>query len=103
MDRIAKIKEFLQAHPTDNFLRHALALEYIKTEKNTEARELFEAILTASPDYIGSYYHLAKLLEKLEEKELAIEWYEKGMLAAKQAKDNHSYNELQAAYEDLIF
>ncbi len=103
MDRIEKIKEFLTGNPTDNFLRHALALEYIKAGRDGEARELFEAILTASPDYIGSYYHLAKLLEKLEETKLAIEWYEKGMAAAKAAGDNHSYGELQAAYEDLVF
>lgn len=60
-------------------------------------------ILTQSPDYIGSYYHLAKLLEKMQEKQLAIEWYEKGMQAAKQAGDQHAYNELQAAYEDLVY
>ena len=103
MERIEKIREFLQATPSDNFLRHALALEYIKTGDNIKARELFEAILSASPDYVGSYYHLAKLLEKMEETALAIEWYEKGMLAARQAGDNHSYNELQAAYEDLVY
>ena len=60
-------------------------------------------MLNESPDYIGSYYHLAKLLEKLEEKEAAIDWYEKGMAAAKVAKDQHAYNELQAAYEDLVY
>lgn len=103
MDRIAKIKEFLEANPTDNFLRHALALEYIKTGNDADARELFEAVLTATPEYIGSYYHLAKLLEKLEHTTLAIEWYEKGMAAAKKAGDNHAYNELQAAYEDLVY
>ena len=103
MDRIAKIKEFLVANPADNFLRHALALEYMKLGEDAAARELFEAILTESPDYVGSYYHLAKLLEKMEERELAIEWYEKGMAAAKQAGDNHAYSELQAAYEDLIY
>ena len=103
MDRIAKIKEFLKTNPDDNFLRHALALEYIKLEDNVSARELFEAILTASPDYVGSYYHLAKLLEKMDETPLAIEWYEKGMAAAKKAGDNHSYSELQAAYEDLVY
>ncbi|MES2005382.1 MAG: hypothetical protein V4450_12760 [Bacteroidota bacterium] len=103
MDRIAKIKEFLEASPNDNFLRHALALEYIKAGEETAARELFEAILTASPDYVGSYYHLAKLLEKMEETPLAIEWYEKGMTAAKKAGDNHAYSELQAAYEDLVY
>ena len=103
MDRIEKIKEFLQASPGDNFLRHALALEYLKAGNDAGARELFESILTASPDYVGSYYHLAKLLEKMEETTLAIEWYEKGMAAAKAAGDNHAYNELQAAYEDLVY
>ncbi len=103
MERIEKLKAFLQATPNDNFLRHALALEYIKIEENEQARVLFEAILTESPDYIGSYYHLAKLLEKLEQPDLAIKWYEQGMEAAKKAKDNHAYNELQAAYEDLVY
>ena len=102
-DRISKLREFLKDNPQDNFLRHALALEYIKQEQDQEARALFETILTQSPDYIGSYYHLAKLLEKMQEKQLAIEWYEKGMQAANQAGDQHAYNELQAAYEDLVY
>jgi hypothetical protein len=42
-------------------------------------------------------------LEKLGERELAIGWYEKGMAEAKLAKDQHAYNELQAAYEDLVY
>ncbi len=103
MDRIEKLNEFLKASPKDNFLRHALALEYIKIGDDFKARILFEEILTESPDYVGSYYHLAKLLEKLTHRDLAIEWYEKGMAAAKKAKDNHAYNELQAAYEDLVY
>lgn len=98
-----KIREFLAASPSDNFLRHALALEYLKLGEDSKARELFEAILLSTPDYIGSYYHLAKLLEKLGESKLAVEWYEKGMAAAKKAGDNHAYNELQAAYEDLVY
>jgi Tfp pilus assembly protein PilF len=103
MDRIERIKEFLLANPTDNFLRHALALELIKNGDMSGARALFEAILSESPDYVGSYYHLAQLLVQMGEKELAIEWYEKGMAAAKTAKDQHAYNELQGAYEDLVY
>lgn len=102
MDRVNRLLDFLKANPTDNFLRHALALEYIKKEQYADARQLFEAILFESPDYVGSYYHLAKLLELMGEKELAISWYEKGMQAAKAAKDQHAYNELQMAYEDLV-
>lgn len=103
MDRINRIQEFLKASPNDNFLRHALALEYIKIGEDQQARELFTTILTENPDYVGSYYHLAKLLEKLGLTQEAISWYEKGMEAAKAAKDQHAYNELQAAYEDLVY
>ncbi|MFY7899503.1 MAG: hypothetical protein ACOVNY_04910 [Chitinophagaceae bacterium] len=103
MSRIEQLLDFLKANPKDNFVRHALALEYIKIGEDLKARILFEEILFDSPNYIGSYYHLAKLLEKLEHTDLAIEWYEKGMKAAKEAKDNHAYNELQAAYEDLVY
>jgi hypothetical protein len=39
----------------------------------------------------------------LQEIEAAISWYEKGMAAAKLAKDDHAYRELQAAYEDLVY
>lgn len=101
MDKIQRIQQFLKDNPNDNFLLHALALEYIKIDNDTEAQMLFQKILTQSPDYVGSYYHLAKLLERIGNNEAAITWYEKGMAAAKTAKDQHSYNELQAAYEDL--
>jgi len=103
MQRIDKIIEFLNQQPKDNFLRHALALEYIKLGEGIKARDLFLSILTDAPDYIGSYYHLAKCLEQLDQKEEAIIWYEKGMAAAKLAKDDHAYRELQAAYEDLVY
>jgi len=103
MDRIQKLLDFLKVSPNDNFLKHALALEYIKINDTSKAKELFLEILTVNPDYIGSYYHLAKLLEQTGEKENAIIWYEKGMAEAKKAGDNHAYSELQSAYEDLVY
>jgi Tfp pilus assembly protein PilF len=101
-DRIEKLKAFLQNDPADPFVQHALALEYIKSGDMAEARSLFETILTRDPGYIGSYYHLAKLLADMGETKAAISWYEKGLEAAKKAKDGHAYNELLAAYEDLV-
>jgi Tfp pilus assembly protein PilF len=79
MHRIHKILALLKESPHDNFLRHALALEYIKRGDDVSARNLFEEILTQSTDYVGSYYHLAKLLERNGETDLATEWYKKGM------------------------
>lgn len=103
MTRIERIIEFLNQQPKDNFLRHALALEYIKVGELIKARDLFIEVLTESPDYIGSYYHLAKCLVDLQDIEAAVQWYEKGMASAKLAKDDHAYRELLAAYEDLVY
>ncbi len=101
MNRIDQLQEFLKATPNDNFLQHALALEYIKIDNDQEAKMLFEKILQNEPTYVGSYYHLGKLLERLDEVAGAISIYETGMQQAKLVKDSHSYNELQGALEDL--
>jgi Tfp pilus assembly protein PilF len=102
MEKIEKLKTFLDNSPEDPFLKHALALEYIKLGNESLARQLFLEILTRDPAYIGTYYHLGRLMERAGETENARSWYEKGMVAAKHAGDLHVYNELQAAYEDLI-
>ena len=102
MDRVARIQEFLKASPADSFLLHALALEYVKTGNETGARSIFESVLLRDPGYTGSYYHLGKLLERTREKQAAIDWYAKGMAAAKTAGDQHALGELRAAYEDLV-
>lgn len=102
MERINRLKEFLASSPGDSFLKHALALEYIKLDYDTDAKKLFEEILANDPAYIGSYYHLAKLFERNGNSEAAVDWYLKGMQAAKLAGDNHALNELRSAYEELV-
>lgn len=103
MDRIEKLKEFIEGSPGDSFLRHALALEYIKAGDDAAARQQFEVLLEKDPGYVGSYYHLARLLVRINEIEQAIKMYEKGMEEAKKVGDQHAYNELLSAYEDLIY
>jgi Tfp pilus assembly protein PilF len=102
MDRVEKLKEYLKTNGKDSFLQHALALEYIKVGNDAEAKELFNEILRREPTYIGSYYHLAKLLERIGNTEKAIKIYERGMEEAKKAGDTHTYNELQGAYEEIV-
>jgi len=101
MDRIAQITGLLQDNPNDSFLKHALALEHIKKGNDVTARSIFEEVLAHDPGYVGSYYHLAGLLERTGEIKLAMEWYEKGMEQAKAAGEHRAYNELKAAYEAL--
>lgn len=93
--------EYMKASGKDSFLQHALALEYIKIGKDEEARELFNEILLREPTYVGSYYHLAKLLERAGDFERAIRVYKRGMEEARKADDNHTYNELQGALEEI--
>lgn len=100
-ERIEKIKIFLRDAPIDSFLNHAIALEYIKEGDEESAKKHFELNLTHHPEYVATYYHLGKLLERVGEPERAASIYEAGMEQAKAAKDMHSYSELQAAHEDL--
>ena len=101
MGRIEKLLEFMKTSDKDSFLQHALALEYIKVEKDEEARKLFNEILLREPTYIGSYYHLGKLLERAGEFDKAAKVYKRGMEEAKKAGDNHTYSELMGALEEI--
>lgn len=103
MERIKQIQEFLKSSPHDSFLKHALALEYIKLGDDITAQKIFEELLHVEPGYVGSYYHLGKLLERLNENDKAIEWYEKGMLLAKEKGEQHALGELRGALEELTF
>ena len=103
MERIEKIQTMLKENPSDSFLQHALALEYIKMGDDEGAKKLFETILAREPGYVGSYYHLAKLLERQQDEQGAIAVYEKGMKEATAAGDQHAYNELRSALEELTF
>ena len=103
MERREKIQSMLLEKPMDSFLQHALALEYIKMGDDDKAKKLFETILTREPGYIGSYYHLAKLLERQQDEKGASAVYEKGMKEATLAGDQHAYNELRSALEELTF
>lgn len=100
-DRVAQLRAFLQDSPDDLFLNHALALEYIKRGEVEEGERLFRKNMTQDEGYVATYYHLGKLLQTAGRRDEALAIYEEGMKQARAAKDNHSYNELQGAHEDL--
>jgi Tfp pilus assembly protein PilF len=103
MSRIDQIQELLKENPADSFLQHALALEYVKQGDDENAKHVFETLLLANPDYVGSYYHLAKLHERCGREEEAVRVYERGMEIARQLGEQHAYSELRSAYEYLIY
>jgi len=103
MERIEKLKQFLESNPRDAFVQHALALEYVKIGEERTAEKLFSAVIDQYPDQTGTYYHLAKLLERLNRREEAIKVYEQGIEACRKTGDSHALRELQNAYDDLRY
>ena len=101
MSRIEKLLEYMKTSGKDSFLQHALALEYIKVGDDDEARKLFNELLLREPTYIGSYYHLGKLLERVGDYDKAIRIYKRGIEEAQKADDHHTRMELQGALEDI--
>jgi tetratricopeptide (TPR) repeat protein len=102
MNRIEKLNELLKATPQDCFLWHALGLEYIKVAELQKAYDSFSHLLTnIDEDYVGTYYHVAKTLEKMNRNQEAIQFYEKGIAIAQKVKDQHARNELRMALDDL--
>lgn len=98
MNRIEEINKFLEETPNDPFLHYALTMEYVKLEEWDMARVLFQKLVDEYPDYVGTYYHFGKLLEKVNEKEFALTIYQKGIEIARSKRNFHALNELQGAY-----
>lgn len=103
MNRIEQLLNYIANTPNDQFLHHALALEYIKVQDYEQAMARFEQNLAINDQYVATYYHYGQLLDKLGKTEAAISIYEKGMVVAKNIGDSHAYGELRSVYEELTF
>jgi tetratricopeptide (TPR) repeat protein len=98
ISRLDKLLAFIQNEPEDEFLKYALATEYLRLNDTEKALTYYEDLVNNHPNYTGTYYHLGKLYEALNRKEDAISTYEKGMEITKAKRDNHAFSELQAVY-----
>ena len=96
--RLAKLLEILQSDPNDPFVLYALATEYNTSNDTEKALEYYLQLITDHPDYVGTYYHLGKLYQKLGQTDQALDIYQKGMIAARNKRDMHAFSELQGAY-----
>ena len=102
MNRLQQLLEFLKEDPDDPFTLYAIATEYLQSDLE-QARRYFEILLHDHPEYIPTYYHAAKLYESIDERDMAITTYEKGIKLAGEQKENLALRELQNAYQELLF
>jgi Tfp pilus assembly protein PilF len=101
-DRLKHLLQFYEEDPNDPFNIYSLALEYLKTNL-PKSKALFDLLLIRYPEYIPTYYHAAHLLQQLNEKDRAVEVYQKGMAMAKKANDHKALRELQSAHDELVY
>lgn len=99
--RISTLAKAVREHPKDPFYKFTLALEMLKIEEISKAKVLFEAIQKSSPQYVGVYYHLGKLYERIDENKKAMLTYNEGIEVALSQKDYHTKSELSAALLNL--
>jgi len=100
--RLDKLLEFIKNEPNDEFLKYALATEYLRLNDTDKALSYYEDLINNHPNYTGTYYHLGKLYEALNRKPEAISTYEKGMQITREKRDNHAFSELQAVYREAV-
>ena len=98
--RLEQLLDMLSKN-VDSFLLFAIAKEYEKAAENELAKEYYKRLVSEFPDYVGTYYHFGKLLEKSTETDAAIEIYNKGIAIAKALGDQHAWSELAEAKLNL--
>lgn len=100
-NRIDTLLTFLKEDPEDAFIRFALAKEYEKLGTLKKALDTYIELKNIDPDYMGLYYHLGGLYEKLNEPANALTIYDEGITLAKRIADFHSLSELHNAKTNL--
>lgn len=99
--RLDKLLAFIQNEPNDEFLKYALATEYVRLNDTEKALSYYEDLMNNHPNYSGTYYHLGKLYEALGRKDDAIIIYEKGIAITTAKRDMHALSELRGVYMNL--
>jgi tetratricopeptide (TPR) repeat protein len=100
-NRLQYLTQLMENNPNDPFLLFAIAKEHEKNQDNISALFWYEQLKSKHPDYVGLYYHLGKLYERMENLPMAIDIYKSGANVAKIAKDNHALAELNGALIEI--
>jgi tetratricopeptide (TPR) repeat protein len=101
--RMQQLQALFNENPRDTFLLFAIAKEYESTGDEEKALEKYRQLEAVAPGYVGLYYHLGKLLEKMELPEDAMMAYDKGLEVAKEAGDRHAWSELSSARMNMDY
>lgn len=97
LKRLNQLLSFLENSPKDSFILFAIAKEYENLAKTELAISYYQRLVSESPDYVGTYYHFGKILQKEGKEDEALEIFDQGLAVSKAQGDQHAYNELAGA------
>lgn len=100
--RLEQLLTFLADGSKDPFIKYAIATEYAKIGDHENALKYYQDLVSNEPMYLGTYYHLGRLLEELGRTDEAVEIYEKGMMVATKVGDMHALSELRLVYQSAL-
>lgn len=102
MSRLEKLKALVETNPDDPFPRYGLAMEHRNLNQTQEAEAVFRELLERNPEYIPAFLHYGVVLVELDRTDEAREVFSKGLQVSSAKGDQHAYEELQAALEQLV-
>lgn len=97
MNRLEQLMSLYSESPNDAFLQFAIAKEHEKNGNEQEALHWYLQLKNVQSHYVGLYYHLGKLYERLQDIPMAVATYRTGIEIAKEVKDHHALSELNGA------
>ena len=100
-ERLNELLKFHKEDPADAFTLYAIATEYVNADQDSVAETWFARLMQDHPDYLGTYYHYGKLMERKGREDEAAKLYDKGMAVAKADGDKKTLGELAEAKEML--
>ena len=102
LERVNKLEEYMKEDPGDPFVIYALATEWFDADIQ-KSKVYFDMLLHDHVDYVGTYYHAARLYLLLNDAVRAKEIFKKGIAVAKETGDLHALSEIQTAYNAFLY
>jgi len=100
-ERLATLKQILDANPNDAFARYALGLEYSNSGDTDAALAEFQRLLAAHPDYTNGYFMAAQTLVRADRTADARKMLRNGVECARRTRNQHALAEMEGLLDEI--
>jgi tetratricopeptide (TPR) repeat protein len=100
-ERVATLKQILDANPNDAFARYALGLEYSNAGETDAALAEFQRLLASNPDYTNGYFMAAQTLVRADRVAEARSLLQQGVECARRTRNQHAMSEMEGMLDEI--